>query len=315
MAGFFSRLKERLTRTREALSSGVARIFSGRSEIDDTVFEELEELLIEADVGVQATASILAETRQMVRAKRLRTPAELQEALKDALVDALSPDGDERIPLWEITDPKPHVTLIAGVNGSGKTTTAGKLAQKIREQGMSVVLGAADTFRAGAISQLGIWAERTGAHIVRHQEGADPGAVAYDAGGAAIARKADHVLIDTAGRLHNKTNLMEELRKIRRVIQKHLPEAPHLCLLVMDATTGQNGLQQARVFTEALQINGITLTKLDGTARGGIAVAIRRELGIPIRYIGVGETADDLQPFNPREFVDALFGGKDTETA
>lgn len=311
MTGFFSRLKERLTRSREALSTGVARIFSGRSAIDDAVYDELEEVLIEADVGVQATAAILEETRQLVRTRRLRTPAELQEALKEALVEALSPDGDEGIALWEITDPKPHVTLIAGVNGSGKTTTAGKLAQKIRERGMTVVLGAADTFRAGAISQLGIWAERTGAHLVRHQEGADPGAVAYDAVAAGLARGVDHVLIDTAGRLHNKANLMEELRKIRRVIQKHLPEAPHLSLMVMDATTGQNGLQQARVFTEALEINGIALTKLDGTARGGIAVAIRRELGLPIRYIGVGESAEDLQPFDPREFVDALFGGKE----
>lgn len=311
MAGFFSRLKERLTRSREALSSGVARIFSGRSTIDDAVYDELEELLIEADVGVQATAAILEETRQLVRTKRLRTPAELQEALKDALVEALSPEGDEGVPLWEVSGPKPYVTLIAGVNGSGKTTTAGKLAQKIRERGMTVVLGAADTFRAGAISQLGIWAERTGAHFVRHQEGADPGAVAYDAVAAGLARRADHVLIDTAGRLHNKANLMEELRKIRRVIRKHLPEAPHLSLLVMDATTGQNGLQQARVFTEALEISGITLTKLDGTARGGIAVAIRRELGLPIRYIGVGESAEDLQPFDPREFVNALFGGNE----
>ncbi len=303
--GFFTKLREKLGKTRSSLLGGVRRIFTGRSSIDDGIFDELEELLIEADVGVETTMGVVSDMRAACRERGLKTPDELYQLLKDELTALLClGEGAAR---WE-AEGEPHVTLIAGVNGSGKTTTAGKLAQKLREQGRSVVLGAADTFRAAAAEQLSIWAERTGATLIRGQEGSDPAAVAYDATEAAVARGADNVLIDTAGRLHTKINLMEEVKKIQRVVRKRLPNAPHQVLLVLDATTGQNGLQQARIFTEALKVDGIVLTKLDGTAKGGMAVAIQKQLGIPIVLIGVGEGAEDLQPFNARQFVDALFG-------
>ena len=309
--GFFARLKEKLTKTRTSLVSGVKRIFSGRTRIDDEIFDELEELLIEADIGVETTQQVVADMRRISRERGLDTPDQLYDVLKEELVQLL--DNGGKAPQWEAVG-EPHITLIAGVNGSGKTTTAGKIAQKLREQGKTVVLGAADTFRAAAAEQLTIWADRTGATIIRHKEGADPAAVAYDATDAAIARHIDNVLIDTAGRLHTKAHLMEEIRKIQRVVRKRLPNAPHQVLLVLDATTGQNGLQQAKVFTEALQVDGIVLTKLDGTARGGMAVAIQKQLGIPIMLIGVGESAEDLQPFNSRQFVEALFEESPGET-
>lgn len=303
-SGFLGRLRDRLDKTRGALADNVRRAFSGRTKIDDDVYEELEEILIEADVGVETTFAILEDMRAAVAERRLSEPQALMDLLREEMVGLLTP-GDHAVD-WTSPE-RPHVTLVTGVNGSGKTTTAGKLAAKLKAEGKQVLLGAADTFRAAAAEQLAIWAERSGAQLIRHAEGADPASVAYDTTDAAIARGADNVFIDTAGRLHTKVNLMEELKKIQRVIRKRLPDAPHEVLLVLDATTGQNGLQQAALFTEALQVTGIVLTKLDGTAKGGVIVGIQKQLGIPIKYIGVGEGVDDLQPFNPAEFVEALF--------
>ncbi len=303
--GFFGRLRERLTKTRSGFVSNVRRVLSLRPVIDDEVFEELEQILIEADLGVDTTMAVIEDMRRVSREKGLKSSEELYAVLKDELVQILEP-GDHTMS-WAHDGEGPHVTLIVGVNGSGKTTTIGKLASHIKSDGKSVLLGAADTFRAAAVEQLTIWSERTGVSIVKHKDGADPAAVAYDATDAAVSRGVDCVLIDTAGRLHTKVNLMEELKKIQRVIAKRLPSAPHDVLLVLDSSTGQNGLQQAKLFTDALTVSGIVLTKLDGTAKGGIAIAIQKQLGIPIKYIGVGEAVDDLQPFNPRDFVEALF--------
>lgn len=303
--GFFGRLKERLGKTRGTLVSNIQQVFSGKSKIDDEVFEELEEILIQADIGVETTVSIVEDMRRISKEQRLQTPDELYDLLKKELIQTLSP-GDH-IPHWEAPNGGTHITMVAGVNGTGKTTTIGKLASHLKAQGKSVMLGAADTFRAAAVEQLSVWAERSDVPIIKHQEGADPASVAFDAADAAQARGADCLIIDTAGRLHTKVNLMEELRKIQRVIDKKVPGAPHQVLLVLDATTGQNGLQQALQFTEALKVTGIVITKLDGTAKGGIAIAIQKQLGIPIKYIGVGEAVDDLQPFDPQQFVEALF--------
>jgi len=305
MAGFFGRLKEQLGKTRSNLVDGVKSVFAGRLRIDDEVFNDLEAVMIQADMGVDTTLQIIEDMRKSAREKRLENPEDLYEVLKQELVKLLDP-GDHALH-WGDAAQKPHVTLVAGVNGSGKTTTTGKLASKLLKDGRKVMLGAADTFRAAAVEQLTIWSERTGADIIRHGEGADPASVAFDATDAACARGIDNLLIDTAGRLHTKANLMEELKKIQRVVAKRLPGAPHQVLLVLDATTGQNALQQARIFTEALSVDGIVLTKLDGTAKGGAVIAIQRELGIPIKLIGIGEGVDDLQPFDPKEFVDALF--------
>jgi fused signal recognition particle receptor len=300
--GFFGKLRERLGKTRTGFVASVRSIFKG--PLDDSVFDDLEAVLIQADLGVETSLAIVEDMRRAARERKLVDGAALIDVLKQDLIQALS-TGDRTLN-WTATNP-PHVTLIAGVNGSGKTTTIGKIASQLAKQKKSVILGAADTFRAAAAEQLTVWSERAGVPIIRHQEGADPAAVAFDTIEAAIARKCDNVIIDTAGRLHTKVNLMEELRKIQRVIQRRLPDAPHEVLLVMDATTGQNGLQQAKTFAEALQITGIVLTKLDGTAKGGVAVAVQKETGIPIKLIGVGEGIDDLQPFSPQEFVDALF--------
>ncbi len=302
--GFFGRLRDRLSKTRDSLTGSVRRVFAGRTAVDDELLEELEEVLISADFGVEATLSIIEDMRGLARERRVNGAEEFFTLLKDELVRTLEP-GDHAL-TWDGGE-GPHVTLIAGVNGSGKTTTAGKLSAHLTKRGKSVMLGAADTFRAAAVEQLTIWSERTGVPIIKHKDGADPAAVAFDAADAAAARGIDCLLIDTAGRLHTKVNLMEELKKIQRVVGKRIPGAPHEVLLVLDATTGQNGLQQARVFTEALNVTGIVLTKLDGTAKGGITVAIQKQLGIPIKLIGVGETVEDLQPFNAREFVDAIF--------
>ena len=302
--GFIGKLKERLSKTRSSLLANVRRVFSGRLKIDDEVFDELEEVLIEGDLGVDTTMVIIEDMRRIARETGIETGDQLYTVLEEELIKMLEP-GDHEVN-WSAAD-GPHVTLIVGVNGSGKTTTVGKLAQQLTKDGKKVMMGAADTFRAAAVEQLTIWSERTGTPIIKHQDGADPAAVAYDATDAAVSRGIDCLLIDTAGRLHTKVNLMEELKKINRVIAKRLPGAPHDVLLVLDATTGQNGLQQARLFTEAIHVTGIILTKLDGTAKGGIALAIQRQLGIPIKYIGVGEAVDDLQPFNPQEFVKALF--------
>lgn len=304
--GFFGRLRDSLGKTRTNLVDNVRKVITRSSAIDDDLFEQLEETLIEADVGVDTTMTIVSDLRRQAREQRVSSPEDLLTLLKQELIRLVQP-GDHAL-TFEAPTP-PHVTLIAGVNGSGKTTTAGKLAARLKAQGKSVQLGAADTFRAAAADQLAIWSERTGAPLVRHKEGADPAAVAYDAVDSAAARGMDCVIVDTAGRLHTKVNLMEELKKIQRVVKKRLPDAPHEVLLVLDATTGQNGLQQARIFTEALQVTGIVLTKLDGTAKGGVVIGIQRELGIPIKLIGIGEHVDDLQPFSPEEFVEAMFGG------
>ncbi|MBX3179414.1 MAG: signal recognition particle-docking protein FtsY [Candidatus Hydrogenedentes bacterium] len=301
--GFIGRLREKLEKSRDNLVGNVKRAL-GRPFIDDEAFDALEEVLIGADVGVATTLKIIEEMRGAVKARRLTDSEDLIALLKEELTGLLS-EGNHAID-WSRPG-SPHVTLVAGVNGSGKTTTTGKLASRLIADGRTVLLGAADTFRAAATEQLAIWSERTGADLVRLSDGADPASVAYDATDAAVARKIDNVLIDTAGRLHTKVNLMEELKKIQRVVRKRIPDAPHEVLLVLDATTGQNGLEQARQFTQALDVTGIILTKLDGTAKGGMAVAIQRELGIPIKMIGIGESVDDLDMFDAREFVEALF--------
>lgn len=302
--GFFGRLRDKLSKTRESFVANVRGLFTGRTAIDDDLLEELEQVLIQADIGVDTTMSIIEDMRKLAREQRVSNPDEFITLLKEELITKLTP-GDHTLQ-WK-SENGPHVTLIAGVNGSGKTTTTGKIAAKLKADGKSVMLGAADTFRAAAVEQLSIWSDRAGVPIIKHQDGADPAAVAFDAADAAVSRNIDCLLIDTAGRLHTKINLMEELKKVQRVIAKRIPGAPHEVLLVLDATTGQNALQQARVFTEALNVSGIVLTKLDGTAKGGIAVAIQKQLGIPIKLIGVGEGIDDLQPFVAREFVEALF--------
>ena len=304
--GFFGKLRDRLGKTRDSLLGNVQAVFGGHTAIGEDIYEDLEEILIQADLGVQLTLHIIEEMKTASRERKLRDPQELFDVLKEELIKELEA-GDHTM-RWESVN-GPHVTLVAGVNGSGKTTTVGKLASRLHAEGKSVLLGAADTFRAAAVEQLTIWSERIGVPIIKHSEGSDPAAVVFDASEAAIARKTDCLLIDTAGRLHTKVNLMEELRKIQRVIRKRIPDGPHEVLLVLDATTGQNGLQQAQRFTEALNVTGIVLTKLDGTAKGGIAVAIHRQLGIPIKFIGIGEGVDDLQPFNAREFVEALLEG------
>ena len=304
--GFFARLRQGLGKTRSRLADRAKQLFAGRTRIDAEVYDGLEEILIEADVGVETALALIEGMRAIAAERKLEDPTALYAVLKDELRALLEP-GDHAL-TWTAPDaPRPHVTLVAGVNGSGKTTTIGKLAAERGRAGKSVILAAADTFRAAAIEQLTIWAERAAADIVKHQDGADPAAVAYDAADAAVARGADYLVIDTAGRLHTKVNLMSELQKIQRVTGKRIPDAPHEVLLVLDATTGQNGLEQARQFTNALNVTGIVLTKLDGTAKGGIVVAIQKQLGIPIKLIGVGEAIDDLQPFDARQFVDALF--------
>lgn len=304
--GLFDRLFQGLSKSRSGIAGGIRSIFTGRSAIDGEVFDDLEALLIQADLGVETTLEVIEDLQDKTRRDRIKSPEDLIAVLKEHLVDILL-QGDHTM-TWQAGSGEPHVTLVAGVNGSGKTTTIGKLAAQLKADSRTVLLGAADTFRAAAAEQLIVWSERTGVPIVSHQEGADPAAVAYDTADAAIARHIDCVLIDTAGRLHTKVNLMEELKKIQRVIQKRIPSAPHEVLLVLDATTGQNGLAQARTFTEALNVTGIVLTKLDGTAKGGMAVAVQKQLGIPIKFIGVGESVEDLQAFDAISFVEALLG-------
>jgi len=303
-SGFFGKLRERLGKTRTGLVTGVKAVFGAHARIDEEVFEEVEEILIQADLGVDTTLQLVDQLREESRERKLTDPQDLFEILKEKL-EAILTEVDPSM-CWEVAE-GPHVTLVAGVNGSGKTTTIGKLASQLKQQGKSVILGAADTFRAAAVEQLTAWSERVEVPIVKHQEGADPAAVAHDAVDAAVSRGVDCLIIDTAGRLHTNVNLMEELRKIQRVVSKQIPAAPHEVLLVLDATTGQNGLQQALRFTDILSVTGIVLTKLDGTAKGGIVVAIQQQLGIPIKFIGVGEGVDDLRPFDPHEFISALF--------
>jgi fused signal recognition particle receptor len=300
--GWFGRFRAGLTRTRQALTARVDDLL-GRG-VSETFYDELEETLIQADVGVPATTRIIDQLRGRARAGA-HTPDALREALVEILAGALGEPAPLRL------DPPPAVVLVLGTNGSGKTTTIGKLAARLKDEGRKVLLVAADTFRAGAIEQLGIWGERVGVDVVRHQAGADPAAVVFDAARAAPARHIDVVLVDTAGRLHTKTNLMEELKKVDRVLRRALPESPVEVLLVLDATTGQNGIAQARQFKGALPVTGIVLTKLDGTARGGVVVAITEELGLPVKMVGFGESLDDLQPFDPRAFAQALFAPAD----
>ena len=304
--GFFKRLVSGLTKTRDNIVSGFDSIFSGFSHIDDDFYEELEEILVMGDIGIHATEEIIENLKKKVKENHIKEPADCRELLINSIKEQMYV-GDTAYRFEEETS----VVLVIGVNGVGKTTTIGKLAGKLKSQGKKVILGAADTFRAAAGEQLTEWANRAGVEIVGGQEGSDPGSVVYDAVQAAKARKADVLLCDTAGRLHNKKNLMEELKKINRILEKEYPEAYRETLVVLDATTGQNALVQAKQFSAAAEITGIVLTKMDGTAKGGIAVAIHSELGIPVKYIGVGESIDDLQKFDADQFVDALFEKED----
>ncbi|WP_099467945.1 signal recognition particle-docking protein FtsY [Konateibacter massiliensis] len=306
--GFFGRLVEGLTKTRDNIVSGIDSIFSGFSSIDDEFYEEIEEILIMGDLGINATTSIIEDLKAKVKENKIKEPS----ACKELLIESIKEEMNVGETAYEFENRK-SVILIIGVNGVGKTTSVGKLAGKLKDQGKKVVLAAADTFRAAAGEQLTTWANRAGVDIIGGQEGADPAAVVYDAVAAAKARNADVLLCDTAGRLHNKKNLMEELKKIDRVLDREYPDAYRETLVVLDGTTGQNALAQAKQFREVADITGIILTKLDGTAKGGIAIAIHSELGIPVKYIGVGETIDDLQKFDANDFVNALFDVKQDE--
>jgi fused signal recognition particle receptor len=297
-------MKEAVTRTRENLAERIDDIVSIGKEIDRSTLDDLEATLISADLGSATTQEVLGKLREKADRKQIKNVEELKRLLKEELLAILNTANAR--PVSKV-DGTPEVILVVGVNGTGKTTTIGKLAQVFRAQGKNVLLCAADTFRAAAIEQLEIWGQRTGTEVIKTKAGGDPAAVLFDALQAAVARKTDYVVVDTAGRLHTKTSLMAELEKMRRTAQRIIPSAPHETLLVMDATTGQNGLQQARLFTQSAGVTGIVLTKLDGTAKGGVVVAICRELGLPVRYVGVGEKAGDLLPFDPREFVDSLF--------
>ena len=300
--GFFSRLVSGLTKTRDNIVSGMDSIFHGFSHIDDDFYEELEETLIMGDLGVHTTMEIIEDLKEKVKEQHIKEPIEC----RGLLIDSIKQQMDVGETAYEFEN-RQSVVFVIGVNGVGKTTTIGKLAGKFHAQGKKVILGAADTFRAAAGEQLKEWANRAQVEMIGGQEGSDPAAVVYDAVAAAKARKADILLCDTAGRLHNKKNLMEELKKINRVIDREYPDAYRETLVVLDATTGQNALAQAKEFNEVTDITGVVLTKMDGTAKGGIAVAIQSELGIPVKYIGVGESLDDLQKFNADEFVNALF--------
>ena len=300
--GFFKRLVAGLTKTRDNIVSGIDSIFHGFTNIDDDFYEELEEILIMGDLGVHATMDIIEDLKRKVKENHIKEPVDC----KKFLIESIKEQMDVGEAAYEF-ESKKSVVLVIGVNGVGKTTTIGKLAGKLRDQGKKVVLAAADTFRAAAGEQLHEWANRSNAEIIGGQEGSDPASVVFDAIAAAKSRKADVLLVDTAGRLHNKKNLMEELRKINRVIEREYPNAHRETLIVLDGTTGQNALAQAKEFKDVTDISGVVLTKMDGTAKGGIAVAIQAELGIPVKYIGVGESIDDLQKFNSDDFVNALF--------
>ena len=300
--GFFSRLVEGLTKTRNNIVSGIDSIFNGFSHIDEDFYEELEEILIMGDLGVHATENILEDLRRKVKENHIKEPADCKQFLIDSIKEQMKVEETA----YRFEEEK-SVLLVIGVNGVGKTTTVGKLAGKFKAQGKKVVIAGADTFRAAAGDQLKEWANRSGVDMIGGPEGSDPGAVVFDATAAAKARNADVLIVDTAGRLHNKKNLMNELGKINRILEREYPEAYRETLIVLDATTGQNALVQAKEFAEVAGISGIVLTKMDGTAKGGIAVAIQSELGVPVKYIGVGESIDDLQKFNSDEFVNALF--------
>jgi len=300
--GFFSKIAEGLKKTKDSLMGKIDQVLTSFGKVDEELFEELEETLIMADVGTVTATRICEELRKRVKAGAVTDVNEVRSLLKEIIAEMLS--GDSELNL----STKPAIILVIGVNGVGKTTTIGKMANNLRQDGKKVLLAAADTFRAAAIEQLEIWADRAQVDLIKHGEGSDPAAVVFDAVNAGKARGADVIICDTAGRLHNKKNLMNELAKISRVIDKEAPGCARETLLVLDATTGQNALNQAKLFKEAAGLDGIILTKLDGTARGGVVIGIKEELNIPIKYIGVGEQIDDLRPFNSKEFVDALFG-------
>ena len=306
MAGFFAKLKAGLTKTRENFVEKIEQVFTGRIKIDEELYEELEEVLIRSDVGVNTSFELVESLRKEVKHRKLSAPSELSQVLQELIVEFL---GEEET--LNLADRGPSVILVVGVNGVGKTTTIGKLANRLKKDGKKVIMAAGDTFRAAAIDQLEVWGERSGVEVIKQREGADPAAVAYDAVQAAKSRNVDVVIVDTAGRLHNKVNLMEELRKVKRVIEREIPGAPHEVLLVLDATTGQNALQQAKLFQEVAGVTGIVLTKLDGTAKGGVVLGIQGETRIPVKWIGIGEGMEDLRPFMPKDFAAALFDGPD----
>ncbi len=314
--GFFNKEKKEdldkgLEKTREGIFSRISRAVAGKSKVDDAFLDELEEILISSDVGLDTTVKIIDRLQARVVRDKFLNVEELQSILRSEIVNLLSESNTPDYDAFSLPDDKkPYIILVVGVNGVGKTTTIGKLASQFHSQGKKVLLGAGDTFRAAAIDQLGIWADRVGVPIVKHSMGSDPAAVAFDTVKTAKARDADVVLIDTAGRLHNKVNLMNELSKIKRVIQKEYPDAPHEVLLVLDASTGQNALEQARQFTAATEVTALALTKLDGTAKGGVVLGIADQFKIPVKYIGVGEQVHQLQVFNKEAFVNALFGDK-----
>lgn len=301
--GFFERLKKSLSKTSESLVGRIDALLLGKKKIDADTLEELEEILITADLGVPATVELIRTLEQKLKRNELQDGEMLKKTLKEELIVRLHHEQQA----LDSSKNSPFVILVIGVNGVGKTTTIGKLACKFRAEGKSVILAAGDTFRAAASEQLVIWGERVGVDVIRGKDGSDPSAVVFDACKAAVARKSDILLVDTAGRLHTKVNLMEELKKIRRIISREIPGAPHETMLILDAATGQNAVNQARIFKEAAQVTGIVLTKLDGSAKGGVVVAIRREFDLPIRYIGIGESVEDLRPFDAVEFVEALF--------
>lgn len=314
---FFTREKKEaldngLNKTKQSFLDKLSRAVAGKSKVDDDVLDNLEEVLVTSDVGVDTTLEIIERIQARVARDKYVTTSELNNLLRDEIAQLLTENNTEDTEGYRIPDgiQKPYVIMVVGVNGVGKTTTIGKLAHQFRQAGLKVYLGAADTFRAAAVEQLSIWGERVGVPVVKQQMGSDPASVAFDALSSAKAHEADVVLIDTAGRLHNKRGLMDELGKIKRVMQKVLPEAPHDVMLVLDATTGQNAFEQARQFTETTQVTSMAITKLDGTAKGGVVIGISNQFKIPVRYIGVGEGMEDLQPFNRREFVDSLFGNQ-----
>ncbi len=301
--GLFSKIKEGLKKTRDSVLSGVNGIINSFTKIDEELFEELEETLVMSDIGVQTSSEICDKLRKHIKETGITDPSEIMGLMKEIITEMLGKDEGLRL------ETKPSVILVIGVNGVGKTTTIGKLSLRLKNEGKKVVLGAADTFRAAAIDQLGIWAERAGVTMVKSVEGTDPASVVFDTIASAKSKNADVIICDTAGRLHNKKNLMDELAKIYRVIGRELPDASVETLLVLDAATGQNAVNQAREFKNVADITGIVLTKLDGTAKGGIIIAIRNELGIPVKFVGVGEGIDDLQPFSAEEFAEGIFEG------
>ncbi len=299
--GLFSKIKNGLIKTKNSISSGITDVLNSFTKIDDELFEELEEILIMSDIGIKTSTDICEQLRQKVKETGTKDPSEIKTLMRDIIVSMLGEEEGLKL------DTKPSVVLVIGVNGVGKTTSIGKISLMLKSNGKSVVLGAADTFRAAAIDQLGIWADRAGVNMVKSVEGSDPASVVFDTIASAKAKGADVIICDTAGRLHNKKNLMDELAKIYRVISRELPDSSIETLLVLDAATGQNAVNQAREFKNVAPITGIVLTKLDGTAKGGIVISIHNELNIPVKYIGVGEGIDDLLPFNAREFADGIF--------